>query len=121
MAHRDHLTGLPNRGLFLDRLEQAMQRTRRSAEPFALLFLDLDGFKGINDRLGHRVGDEVLIEVARRLTGIVRQSDTVCRLGGDEFTVLLGEVEGGSGGNRSPRKSWSPWPNRSPPRWGSNI
>jgi diguanylate cyclase (GGDEF)-like protein len=88
MATRDVLTGLANRSLFRERVEQALDRTQRYGEPFALLMLDLDRFKTINDTLGHPVGDEVLKEIARRLQQCVRETDTVTRLGGDEFAIL---------------------------------
>ena len=93
-ALHDALTGLPNRVLFLDRLDQAIRRAQR-AHPeaaAAVLFLDLDRFKLVNDSLGHQVGDQLLIAVARRLESAVRPPDTVARLGGDEFTVLLDDV-----------------------------
>ena len=87
-AMHDPLTGLPNRMLLLDRTAQAVERSRRSGCPIAVLMLDLDRFKSINDSLGHSVGDQVLIEVARRFRSAVRLDDTVARLGGDEFLVL---------------------------------
>jgi diguanylate cyclase (GGDEF)-like protein len=88
LALRDALTGLPNRTLLQDRIEQAMGRSRRTQEPFALLVVDLDGFKGVNDVRGHEVGNHVLRLIARRLEAVVRATDTVARVGGDEFVVL---------------------------------
>lgn len=93
VAHYDDLTGLPNRRLLMDRIHQAIARSRRTKSPVALCYLDLDDFKPVNDRFGHEAGDEVLIEVAQRLQSQVRAVDTVCRLGGDEFVLLLGEIE----------------------------
>jgi len=88
-AMRDPLTGLPNRSLFYDRTQQAVRRAKRDGIGGAVMLVDLDGFKQVNDSLGHRAGDALLHEVAERLTGCVRASDTVCRLGGDEFALLL--------------------------------
>jgi diguanylate cyclase (GGDEF)-like protein len=88
-ALHDMLTGLPNRALFMDRLRRAILRTKRQEHyRFAVLFLDLDGFKVVNDGLGHRAGDELLQAVANRLLAVVRPNDTVARLGGDEFVVV---------------------------------
>jgi diguanylate cyclase (GGDEF)-like protein/PAS domain S-box-containing protein len=92
LANMDTLTDLPNRRLFMDRLNQAMQRATRLDRQLAVLFIDLDRFKVINDTLGHRVGDQLLTEVAGRLRACVRTADTVARLGGDEFTILLEDV-----------------------------
>lgn len=92
MAHSDELTGLPNRALFFDRLEQFMIQARRKHGRFALLFADLDGFKSINDSFGHQVGDKLLQAVAHRLTLCVREADTVARMGGDEFVIILNEI-----------------------------
>ncbi|MCR4298524.1 MAG: diguanylate cyclase, partial [Gallionella sp.] len=89
LAQHDGLTGLPNRGLFLDRIQQAIVQSQRAGIQFALLFLDLDGFKEVNDMHGHSAGDHLLCMVAERLKSRVRGGDTVARLGGDEFTVLL--------------------------------
>ncbi len=89
LAQYDSLTGLPNRALFMDRLAMSLVRARRNGQTLALLFVDLDGFKGINDSHGHREGDAVLVETARRLSAAVRRSDTVARLAGDEFTIIL--------------------------------
>lgn len=88
VALRDPLTGLPNRMLLDDRIEQAFARSRRSGDPFALIVIDLDGFKEVNDLRGHRAGDAVLCGLAERLQDVVRASDTVARVGGDEFVVL---------------------------------
>ncbi len=96
LAFYDPLTGLPNRRLLLDRLNQAMVSGARSGQVGALLFLDLDKFKTINDTLGHEVGDQLLKQVAKRLTACVRDADTVARLGGDEFVVMLKDLSGES-------------------------
>jgi diguanylate cyclase (GGDEF)-like protein/PAS domain S-box-containing protein len=91
MAHHDALTGLPNRALLLDRLEVAIDHARRRNGRLALLMLDIDHFKRINDSLGHLIGDRLLLAVSKRLQQRVRRSDTVARLGGDEFVILLSE------------------------------
>ncbi|GAB3538522.1 hypothetical protein GCM10027343_04450 [Noviherbaspirillum agri] len=91
-ANFDSLTGLPNRLMFRDRLEQEIRKSHRAGLPMALMFIDLDRFKEINDTLGHAVGDSLLKQAAERLSGCVRESDTVARLGGDEFTIILGEL-----------------------------
>lgn len=92
-ANFDALTGLPNRRMFQDRLDQEIKKSQRSGMPCALLFLDIDRFKEVNDALGHDVGDALLKEAASRLSSSVRGSDTVARLGGDEFTVILSELD----------------------------
>ncbi|QIN80401.1 EAL domain-containing protein [Rubrobacter marinus] len=93
-AFHDTLTGLPNRALFMDRLAHALTGTERGGESLAVLFLDLDNFKVVNDSLGHEEGDELLVEIARRLRGSLRPGDTAARLGGDEFCVLLEDIAG---------------------------
>jgi len=94
MAHYDALTALPNRALFFDRLSQAISQTRRSQGQFALMFVDLDGFKAVNDTFGHDTGDALLKAVAEHLLECVRESDTVARMGGDEFTIILRAIRG---------------------------
>lgn len=93
LAHHDPLTGLPNRLTIIDRLESELLRIRRSGAGLALLFLDLDNFKPVNDEHGHQVGDLLLIQIAQRLQACVRDVDTVARLGGDEFLILLSDSE----------------------------
>ena len=88
-AFHDSLTGLANRALFADRLDHALARTRRFRQPLAVLFIDIDDFKTVNDSLGHGEGDQLLIAVAERLVGAVRSGDTIARMGGDEFAVLI--------------------------------
>ncbi|WP_295430980.1 EAL domain-containing protein [uncultured Thiodictyon sp.] len=95
-AHHDALTGLPNRFLLADRLNQAMRQAHRQNRQTAVLFLDLDRFKSINDSLGHAIGDQVLKQAAQRICAVVRESDTVARLGGDEFVVILTGLKEGS-------------------------
>ncbi|MDO9598668.1 MAG: EAL domain-containing protein [Azoarcus sp.] len=92
LAHFDQLTGLPNRTLLKDRFDNALSLARRHGEPLAVMFLDLDHFKDINDTLGHEVGDQLLVEVGRRIEAALRVGDTVCRLGGDEFIFVLPET-----------------------------
>ncbi|HXS52744.1 MAG TPA: EAL domain-containing protein, partial [Usitatibacter sp.] len=97
LAYHDNLTGLPNRSLLQDRLAHAIARAERSHRKVAVLFIDLDNFKNINDTLGHDVGDELLRQVSRRLSDCVRVEDTIARQGGDEFIVLLDSLEDGRG------------------------
>lgn len=89
LANIDTMTGLPNRNLFMDRLDHAMRQTARSDRLMALFYMDLDGFKQVNDTLGHHVGDDLLEQIASRLGALLRMSDTLARIGGDEFTVIL--------------------------------
>ncbi len=96
LAFYDPLTGLPNRRLLLDRLGQATERAQRSGQLGALLFLDLDHFKTLNDTRGHEIGDELLLQVAQRLSASVRSADTVARLGGDEFVIMLCDLSSGA-------------------------
>jgi diguanylate cyclase (GGDEF)-like protein len=93
LAHHDMLTGLPNRSLLTDRLQQMLAQARRSTSQGALIYMDLDKFKPVNDTLGHDMGDLVLQEIAQRLLASVRESDTIARIGGDEFVVLLPSIE----------------------------
>lgn len=93
LAHHDMLTGLPNRSLLTDRLQQMLAQARRSTSQGALVYMDLDKFKPVNDTLGHDVGDLVLKEIAQRLLSSVRESDTIARIGGDEFVILLPAIE----------------------------
>ena len=92
-ANYDTLTGLPNRRFFFKRLEQVIGESERDTRKFALLFIDLDGFKGINDEYGHEVGDDVLITVGKRLLKCIREDDFVARLGGDEFAIIIQDIE----------------------------
>lgn len=92
-AYHDELTGLPNRSLLLDRLKQAIVQAKRQNRKVALLFIDLDKFKEINDSMGHTAGDALLQQVANRLVSCIRYGDTACRYGGDEFVILLPEID----------------------------
>jgi diguanylate cyclase (GGDEF)-like protein len=93
LAYHDHLTALPNRLMFTEQLRRALARARRQKRRVGILFIDLDGFKNINDELGHQAGDRVLKEIGRRLISCVRQEDTAARFGGDEFAILLDEIQ----------------------------
>lgn len=93
MASHDALTGLANRRIFVDRLTHGMERATRTGHPLALIFIDLDGFKAINDRCGHLAGDHLLQQIAARLTNCARAVDTVCRWGGDEFTIITEDTD----------------------------
>jgi diguanylate cyclase (GGDEF)-like protein/PAS domain S-box-containing protein len=103
-AYHDALTGLPNRMLFYDRLAQALTLARRDERGLAVLFLDLDQFKLVNDTLGHAAGDRLLVEISRRLQHTLRESDTVARVGGDEFTLLLRNIDEGTDAARAAQK-----------------
>jgi diguanylate cyclase (GGDEF)-like protein len=103
-ATRDGLTGLANRALFYDRLRHALAQARRKSQHVGVLLLDMDGLKPINDRLGHRAGDEALKELARRLSADARQSDTAARLGGDEFALVLSSVADRQGAHLASRR-----------------
>ncbi|HUE90569.1 GGDEF domain-containing protein [Pseudomonas sp.] len=93
MAYYDNVTGLTNRDYFMERLDQAASNALRYGSHFCLMFIDLDNFKIVNDTLGHQVGDELLREVARQLTEVSRNSDVRCRIGGDEFAVILENIQ----------------------------
>ncbi|MDT8990587.1 EAL domain-containing protein [Curvibacter sp. APW13] len=97
IAHYDALTGLPNRVLLSDRLRQAMAHTHRTRQPLAVLFLDLDGFKSVNDKHGHEAGDQLLVELAQRMRKALRENDTLSRIGGDEFVAVLTGVASADG------------------------
>lgn len=92
IAWHDALTGLPNRTLLADRLRQDMRRVRRNQQFLVLAYIDLDGFKAVNDTHGHEVGDRVLVEIARRMRAVLRDVDTVARLGGDEFAAIFTDL-----------------------------
>ncbi len=94
-AHHDALTGLPNRVLFNDRLEQAIEKSKRNGQKLALFFIDLDYFKEINDSFGHDIGDKILVVITQRLIDIIRSEDSIARLGGDEFTITMEELTQG--------------------------
>jgi diguanylate cyclase (GGDEF)-like protein len=98
LALYDHLTGLPNRALFADRVDQAVSLAMRTGKSFSLLYIDLDHFKDVNDTLGHEAGDQLLQTAAERLRACVRQSDTISRYGGDEFLALLADCAHGDSG-----------------------
>jgi diguanylate cyclase (GGDEF)-like protein len=104
LAHYDALTGLPNRVLFRDRLAMALGQAQRSGSRAALAFIDIDHFKRINDALGHPAGDELLQVVARRLQGVLRGADTLARMGGDEFTLVLTDLDGAAGAAQAVRR-----------------
>jgi diguanylate cyclase (GGDEF)-like protein len=104
LAHHDPLTGLPNRLLFNDRLDQTLEWARRERQRCALLFFDLDGFKVINDTWGHGFGDLLLQALAARIKVALRRSDTVARLGGDEFVVIMADIAQAQDGARLARK-----------------
>lgn len=91
-AHYDELTGLPNRVLFHDRFEQAISHSKRTDTQLAIIFLDLDKFKPVNDSYGHDVGNKLLVDVAKRIKATIRDEDTVSRQGGDKFAILLGDI-----------------------------
>lgn len=129
-ANFDALTGLPNRQLFMNRLEQALAVAHRQGLMHAVLYLDLDGFKGINDYYGHNIGDKVLVRAAKIFSRCVREIDTVARLGGDEFVILLQDIDGRAGAEfvaskiRKAFLSSAPVvvdPGRAPPMLGTSI
>ena len=116
-AFHDELTRLANRALFLNRVEHTVARVPRGKNMSAVLFLDLDGFKKVNDSLGHAVGDELLVATASRLSTCVRPGDTTARLGGDEFAVLIEDVERDGGRDRRRRAHLERAGRSVPARW----
>ena len=104
MAHHDRLTGLPNRTLFNDRLDIAIKASERQKTGVTVMFIDLDGFKAVNDTLGHAAGDDLLRQVTTRFNACVRSADTLSRFGGDEFAVVLASVTDRTGGERVAEK-----------------
>ena len=108
-AYFDTLTGLPNRRMLRDRLEQEIRKSRRDRQQLAILFIDLDHFKEVNDTLGHDRGDQLLVEAARRLKDCVRESDTVARMGGDEFTIILADIHSWTNCIRCCKKFCTRW------------
>jgi diguanylate cyclase (GGDEF)-like protein/PAS domain S-box-containing protein len=106
LAHFDLLTGLPNRALFADRISHALSMALRSNSQLAVIFLDIDHFKNVNDNLGHRIGDELLVEIANRLKAVMRDEDTVSRLGGDEFILLLPSTDADGAAHASEKLLW---------------
>lgn len=117
LAHHDPLTALPNRLLLGAQIEQALTRMKRAGTHVALIYMDLDEFKPVNDRLGHEAGDSVLVEVAKRLSRSVRDQDTVARIGGDEFAILLEDIDTRSDTDRSLRQISNALQDKF--RWGS--
>jgi len=93
LAHYDSLCDLPNRMLFYDRLRQAISRSKRSNQRIAVMFMDLDGFKQVNDEYGHSIGDELLQQVSKRIVSMLRETDTIARIGGDEFTLIINDID----------------------------
>jgi diguanylate cyclase (GGDEF)-like protein len=94
LAFHDTLTGLPNRRLFIEDLEQKIKEQKRYQRKFAVMYMDMDNFKKINDTFGHDVGDELLKQFAQRIKSSMRETDVIARIGGDEFTILLSEIRG---------------------------
>lgn len=112
LAHTDQVTGLPNRRLLQDRMKQMLAHNRRTGQELAVLFLDLDQFKHVNDAAGHEIGDVALKSIAERMQGVLREDDTLARWGGDEFVVLLAAIDGKDGAMRVAEKLLSTvdWP-----------